>query len=59
MNIPEAAGGGIQDIINVCHDNRIILSIFAPDMPCYDELSSIDKAEYEPVGGRMMIRKML
>jgi hypothetical protein len=50
MSIPEAKDGDLQDVINVCHENRIILSIFAPDMPCYDDLSSIDKAEYEPVG---------
>jgi hypothetical protein len=50
MSLPEAKGGNLQDVINTCHENRIILSIFAPDMPCYDDLSSIDKAEYEPVG---------
>jgi len=50
MSLPEARGGDLKDVINACHENRIILSIFAPDMPCYDELSAIDKAEYEPVG---------
>lgn len=52
MSLPEAKGGELQDVINACHDNRIILSIFAPDMPCYDDLSAIDKAEFEPVGSQ-------
>lgn len=49
MNIPEAAGGGIQDVTNAIINNRIILSLFAPDMPGYDELSQIDKSEWEAI----------
>jgi Icc-related predicted phosphoesterase len=45
--IPEAAGGGITDIINQVNSNRLILSIFAPPRPCYDELAKADKSEYE------------
>jgi hypothetical protein len=51
MAIPEAVGGGLDDITNVCTSNRIILSIFAPSDPGYDALSAIDKSEYEPLGG--------
>ena len=50
MAIPEAKGGGLADITNTCQQNRIILSIFAPSYPCYDELAMLDKSEYIPVG---------
>lgn len=50
MAIPEAAGGGFEDVKNKIQENRIILSVFAPDMPCYDQLSQLDKAEYQPIG---------
>jgi hypothetical protein len=49
MFIPEAKGGGFDDIVNVIHSNKIILSIFAPDLPCYDKLGSLNRAEYEPI----------
>lgn len=49
MSIPEAKGGGVQDITNAIINNRIILSLFAPDMPGYDELSQIDKSEWEAI----------
>jgi hypothetical protein len=49
MTIPEAAGGGIQDVVNAVINNRVILSLFAPDMPGYDELSQIDKSEWEAI----------
>lgn len=49
MSIPEGAGGGIQDVTNAIINNRIILSLFAPDMPGYDELSQIDKSEWEAI----------
>lgn len=49
MAIPEARGGGITDLFNSLTANRICLSIFAPDMPCYDELSQVDKSEYEAI----------
>ncbi len=51
MAIPEARGGGFQDIQNAVQSNRIILSIFAPDLACYNELGSLDKAEYIAVPG--------
>lgn len=51
MVIPEAQGGGFKDVQNVIQANRIILSIFAPDLPCYNELGSLDKAEFMAVPG--------
>jgi len=49
MVIPEAKGGGLTDVINVVTANRIILSIFAPEMECFHQLGAIDKAEYLPI----------
>lgn len=49
MSLPEARGGGFADVVNVVQANRIILCIFAPDLPCYDRLSAIDKCEYEAI----------
>ena len=49
MGIPEAKGGGLQDVANVIMANRIILSIFAPNFEVYDRLSQIDKSEWEVV----------
>ena len=52
MALPEAKGGVLGDVANAVMSNRIILSVFAPEMECYDRLSEIDKAEYTaiPVG---------
>jgi hypothetical protein len=49
MSIPEARGGGLQDVANVVMANRIILSLFAPNFEGYDRLSQIDKSEWEVV----------
>lgn len=49
MTIPQAKGGGVQDVTNAVINNRVILSLFAPDMPGYDELSQIDKSEWEAI----------
>ncbi len=38
-------GGGLDDVVNVCHSNRIMLQVFAPAMDCHYELGEIDKAE--------------
>ncbi|HOI54324.1 MAG TPA: VWA domain-containing protein [Phycisphaerae bacterium] len=39
------AGGTFDDLKNAIHGNRIILSIFAPNLPCYDLLAGLDKSE--------------
>ena len=49
MSLPEAKGGGLQDVANVVMANRIILSLFAPNFEGYDRLSQIDKSEWEVV----------
>ncbi len=47
---PTTKGGGtLDDIVNACTSNRILLFIFAPELDCYDELSTIDKSEYEAI----------
>jgi uncharacterized protein YegL len=45
--IPEAAGAGIADIINQINSSRLILSIFAPKMDCYNTLAGANRSEYE------------
>jgi uncharacterized protein YegL len=49
MSLPEARGGGIVDVHNAIMANRIVLNIFAPDMPCYDQLSQVQRSEYDPI----------
>jgi hypothetical protein len=49
MSIQEAKGGSLQDVANVIMANRIILSLFAPNLEGYDRLSQIDKSEWEVV----------
>lgn len=46
---PDVKGGGFDDVTNAVTSGRIILSIFAPDMECYNKLGSIDKAEFLPI----------
>jgi len=49
MAIPEAKGGTMDDLFNVLMSNRIILSIFAPEMECWEKLAQVQKSEYEPI----------
>jgi len=51
MFIPQAKGGDVSDVITLIHEKRLILSIFAPDLPCYDDLATADKSEFMPVVG--------
>lgn len=48
---PTTAGGAgkVSDVINALHSNRIILSIYAPELPCHYELAEADKSEYFPI----------
>jgi len=50
MVIPEAAGGGFQDMANKIHESRIRLSVFCPQDECYADLSAIDKSEVVFIG---------
>jgi hypothetical protein len=38
--------GNIDDVINAIHENRIILSLYAPEMDCHDEIAAADRSEY-------------
>jgi len=49
MLVEEAKGGTWEDVARVVEANRVILSLFAPEFPCYDELSQIDRCEYEAI----------
>jgi hypothetical protein len=50
MSAPECAGGGFDDVKNVIHGNKIILSVFSPEHDCYHDLSSLDRSEVEFIG---------
>ena len=42
-------GGAITDVIQLLQQERIRLSLFAPDMKCYYDLSVLDKSVYEAI----------
>jgi len=47
----DVAGGTFDDVRNAVENARIMLNVFAPDMPCYDALSQIQRVEYEAIPG--------
>jgi hypothetical protein len=49
MAIPEAAGGGIKDIQTLVTMNGVRTCIFAPRHACYEQLTLMDRCEYEPL----------
>ncbi len=53
-------GGTVNDVINALHSNRIILNLFAPEMPCHDELAKADKSDYLaiPVNGKTPVEAL-
>ncbi len=46
-----AKGGLVKDIEHAFTTHRIASFIFAPDLECWEDLSAIDKLEYEPIKG--------
>lgn len=49
MGIPEANGGSLDDVANAVAANRVILSLYAPEMDCHSRLAEIQGAEYFPI----------
>jgi hypothetical protein len=50
MTIPEAKGGTFEDLKNVIHPNRIVTSIFAPDLPIFQgTLAALDRNEFNAI----------
>lgn len=49
MAIPEAAGATAADAKNAMIQSKIRLSVFAPELPCYDELSDLPHSEVTPI----------
>lgn len=47
MTLPEAAGGGVGDVITAAMANKIIVCGFCPEWSGYQELGSLDKAQFE------------
>jgi len=50
MFIPEAKGGTVDDVIQICQQQRIILCLFCPENDGYHKLSELDKSEVEFIG---------
>lgn len=49
MVVDAAKGGTVQDICNLLQQERIRLSLFAPEMQCHHALAVTDKSEYEEI----------
>ena len=49
MSIPEASGGKVDDAIHSMINAKIRLSVFAPELPCYDALSAMPGSNIEPI----------
>ena len=57
MTIPEANGGTVDDVINLIHSRRLLLSVYAPRYDAesrliqsdYIRLTAADRAEYIPL----------
>ena len=49
MSIEEARGGTWEDVAMAVEQERVFLSLFASDFPCYDTLSTIDRCVWEPI----------
>ncbi len=49
MAIPEASGGTASDAKIAMIQSKIRLSVFAPELPCYDELSDLPHSEVTPI----------
>jgi hypothetical protein len=49
MVIPEARGGTMADVQHAITSNRIRVYVVAPRAHCFDQLSMMDKCEYEPL----------
>lgn len=49
MSVEGAAGGKANDLGQLIAEQRIFLSLFAPDMPCYADLAAVDRSEYEAI----------
>lgn len=45
----ENSGATVQELIPILQQERIRLSLFAPEMPCHYELSCLDKCTYEAI----------
>lgn len=48
-SLPEAPGLDWQEVANLVMQEKLRLSLYAPQMSCYDDLSQIDKCEYMPI----------
>lgn len=52
MSIPDARDGMLSDVVNLCISEKLLLALFAPDMPCHNEISAIPGVEYRPTSAK-------
>lgn len=50
MQIVEANGGTVDDVVNLLGANKVLLTVFAPSFPCFDDLARAQGSEYNVVG---------
>ena len=48
-SLSEAPNLDWKEIANLAMQEKLRLSVYAPTMPCYDDLTQIDKCEYMPI----------
>ena len=48
-SLSDAPGLDWKEIANLAMQEKLRLSVYAPAMPCYDDLTQIDKCEYMPI----------
>ena len=56
MTYGEGEGGDINDVRTAIHTNGIILVFYAPDHDLWDEVDTIDKADFQQIAGPDFVR---
>lgn len=49
MELVEPTGGTINDVMNKLEETRTVLTMFAPEMACYEELCLVNKSRHHAV----------
>ena len=47
IKYPEGEGGKVADIVDILQNEGFFTFFFAPALPCYEELTEVDKCEWE------------
>ena len=49
MTYPDGVGGKVSDVMDLLQTECITMFLFAPELPCYDELSCVNRCIWEPI----------